>query len=417
MRSDNIKFKDIAWNTMGTVTYAAISLLLSVAIINMTGSIEGGIFSFGFSTLARFVFIISFFGIRPLHIVDIKYRFSFLDYKKFALKTATLAAIFGIAYVSARYLLGTYTNIKMVLLVILILHGAIDGYADCYESEYQRVNKLYLGGQSQFFRIVLFALTLITTLYFTNNLLVSEITALVVEVIAFYMLNIKRSAGIFKTAKLNASNDKKCSLYKEAFPLFIIVFLDMFIFSASKFSVDANLSDEFSGFFNLVFMPTNIIYLIMTLFMKPILTPLSNAYHSDKSLYNKILSKILILAFLISALTLAGAYLFGSIYIDIILFLTGNVYVDLIDISKNILMIVMLGGAFYTLTTPMYFSLIIENKQNHLLVVYIVDAVVSLFMSMYFVLKLGIYGAAICFSLSMFLLFVGIVILKALNNK
>ena len=59
MRNDNIKKIDIFWNTIGTLTYSSISMLLSIIIINMVGKAEGGIFSFGFSTLAHIIFIIS----------------------------------------------------------------------------------------------------------------------------------------------------------------------------------------------------------------------------------------------------------------------------------------------------------------------------------------------------------------------
>ena len=103
MRRDNIKFNDIAWNTLGTVTYAIVSLLLSVIVIKLCGIEEGGIFSFGFSTLAHLVFIISFFGIRPMHIVDIKYRFSFKDYLRFGLKSLSLAILAGVIYVAYRH--------------------------------------------------------------------------------------------------------------------------------------------------------------------------------------------------------------------------------------------------------------------------------------------------------------------------
>ena len=58
MRSDNLKPRDIFWNTLGMLTYSAVSLLVSIVIINISGSIEGGIFSFGFSLIASVLAII-----------------------------------------------------------------------------------------------------------------------------------------------------------------------------------------------------------------------------------------------------------------------------------------------------------------------------------------------------------------------
>ncbi|MBP3201500.1 MAG: hypothetical protein J6M39_07635 [Lachnospiraceae bacterium] len=425
MRSDNIKLKDIVWNTLGTITYSAVSLLLSVVIINICGNIEGGIFSFGFSTFAHLIFIISFFGIRPMHIVDIKYRYSFKDYVHFGIKTFLISIFAGICYISFRYINGNYNSIKSILLLILVLHGALDGFADYFECEYQRVNKLFMSGQSTFFRILSFTATLIIVVYITNNLLIAEIAAFSVECLAFYLFNIARSKNVFKTAKLVDNSNKNQTLFFEALPLFLITFLDMYIFSSAKMSIDANLSDVYSGFFNLLFMPTNVIYLVMTLFMKPILTPLSNAYYNNKDEYRKILFGTFIIALLISIVSFIAAILMGNIYLDLINYVTGNAYsftrneivYNGLSIDYLVFLIVMFGGMFYTICTPMYFAIIIESKQRYLVISYIVVAIISIFISKTYVVNYGIIGAAVSFVISMFLLFVGVIVVKVLTNR
>lgn len=424
MRSDNIKFKDIAWNTIGTITYSAVSLLLSVVIINLCGSIEGGIFSFGFSTFAHLIFIIAFFGIRPMHIVDIKYRYSFNDYVRFGIKMFFISIFIGICYILFRHIIGTYNYTKSLLLLVLVLHGAIDGFSDYFECEYQRVNKLFMSGQSLFFRILSFTVTLIIVVYLTNNLLIAEISAFAVECLAFYIFNIARSRNVFKTAKLIDSDSKNRALFLEALPLFLITFLDMYIFSSAKMSIDANLNDVYSGFFNLVFMPTNIIYLVMTLFMKPILTPLSNAYYNNKDEYKKILFTTFIIALLISIVSLVSAVFMGRIYLNLVNYVTGDAYsfarkqivYNGLPLDYVVFLIVMFGGMFYTICTPMYFAIIIENKQRYLVISYIIVAIISMFISKIYVVNEGIIGAAISFVISMFLLFTGVVIIKVLTN-
>lgn len=421
MRSDNLKFKDIFWNTLGMLTYSAVSLLVSVVIINISGSIEGGIFSFGFSTLGRLIYIGSYFGIRPMHIVDIKYRHSFNDYLFFGIKSALVSLVAGLIFISIRYATGNYTSIKTLLIAILIVHAAIDGFADYYECEYQRVNKLYMCGQSVFFRISVFTITLILTVYITKNLLLAEILAIFVEIIAFYFLNIKRSKNVFKSAKLDEGSK---TIFIEALPLFLITFLDMYIFSASKFAIDLRLGDVYSGFFNLIFMPTNVIYLVMTLFMKPILTPLSNAYHNNSDEYNKLLGNTFFLSLAIAAIFIVGTILFGNIYLNIIKNVTAGAYNNVgkeivfnnFTLEFVILLIAIVGGCFYTICTPMYFAIIIENKQSYLLIAYGINAIVAFFISRMFVSTAGIIGAAISFLLSMFLLFVGVLIIKGVTK-
>ena len=45
-------------------------MVLSVFVMRMAGEEEGGIFSFGFSTLGQQLFIVAYFGIRPFQITD-----------------------------------------------------------------------------------------------------------------------------------------------------------------------------------------------------------------------------------------------------------------------------------------------------------------------------------------------------------
>lgn len=415
MRSDNLKFKDIFWNTLGTVTYAVVSLLISVIIINISGKIEGGIFSFGYSTLAHIVYMIAFFSIRPLHIVDIKYKYSFTDYKNFGTMSSLVAILLGLIYIFTLYFIGSYSIAKVMLLCVLVVHGAVDGYADFYECEFQRVNRLSMCGQSLFFRISLFTITLVTVLIYTQNLFIAEVAALVVELISFYFLNIKRSKKVFKTAV--DVKEKQKNLFLEALPLFLIGFLDMYIFSATKFSIDANMTDIHSGFFNLIFMPTNAIYLVMNLIMKPILTPLSNAYYNDKSDYKKLLIKTSLLALLISIVFIVGTLIFGGIYIDIINLITGNIYVNFMEDAKLILLIVIIGGCFYTVNAPLYYALVIEKKQKFLVISYIVIFILSIFVSRIFVVNLGLLGAAIGFMVNMFMICIGVIVIKALTTQ
>ena len=415
MRNENVKPLDIFWNTIGTCTYAIISLILSIVIINIAGKTEGGIFTFGFSTLARLAFTVTFFGIRPMHIVDIQYKYSFNDYMKFGLKMAILSILIGTSYLVYRLFDGNYSFAKFIILLILIIHGTIDGFADYYECEFQRSNKLYMCGQNLFFRISLFTISLIIALIITSNLIYAEIFAIFVELIAFYFFNIVRSKGIFKTAKLNDRLTGSRNLFFDALPLFLITFLDMSIFSFSKIFVDSNLGDVYSGFYGLTFMPTNAIYLLMTLFMKPVLTPLSNAYYNNKKEYNGILLNSFIFAIILSVIAVTATIFLGKTYFSILYYLTNTDYAEFSSIATNILLTVIVGGCFYTLCTPFYFSLIIENKQIYLLVAYILVFISSPFIVRYYVITLGLIGAAYGFAVSMFLIFIGVLIAKCLS--
>ena len=69
-KGGNIERQNVLWNTAGSFCYALASMVLSFLVIRMIGEDQGGIFSFGFSTLGQQMFIIAYFGIRPFQITD-----------------------------------------------------------------------------------------------------------------------------------------------------------------------------------------------------------------------------------------------------------------------------------------------------------------------------------------------------------
>lgn len=417
MNKDNLKFSDIFWNTLGSVTFSIVSIVLSIVVINLCGKIEGGIFSFGYSTLAHLVFIFSYFGIRPMHIVDIKFKYKFKEYLNFGKTTTLIGIIFALIYVFTMYILGKSSLSKVLILFCLILHGVLNGISDYYECEYQRVNKLSLSGQSLFIRITSFAVTLVVSIYYLNNLIISLIFSLFVEFSIFYLMNVLRCKKYFDfSVDKNVIYKSMKSLFIDSFPLFLIVFLDMYIFMSSKFAIDINLTDIDNGYFNLIFMPTNAIYLVLNLFIKPLLTPLSNFYYSNKKEYNKLLLKIIFIALGISSFFILGTIVFSEYYNYLIMLLTGNVYFEYKNFTNSLLILVIIGGGLYSLSAPMYYALIIENKQKYLIISYFFSSIFAVFISNYFVKSFGINGAAISYVANMGIVLIGILIVKGLTN-
>ena len=85
--------KDYIWNTVGSAVYALSSMVLAFFAMHFAGPDDGGVFSFGFSTVGQQMFIIAYFGIRPYHITDTKHEYSYEDYRKLRLITSGIAAI------------------------------------------------------------------------------------------------------------------------------------------------------------------------------------------------------------------------------------------------------------------------------------------------------------------------------------
>lgn len=126
-------------------------MVLAFLVMRVAGSQKGGIFAFGYSTVGQQMFLLAYFGVRSFQITDTRQEYLFGDYLHFRYLTCTVALLFGCAYV----LFNRYDLEKTMVIFLLIGYKVIDGFADVYETEFQRIGRLYLTGKSNTFRTIL----------------------------------------------------------------------------------------------------------------------------------------------------------------------------------------------------------------------------------------------------------------------
>jgi len=54
-----IEKRNMSWNMIGSFLYALASMVLTIAVIQIVGEDEGGIFSFAYSTFGQHMFILA----------------------------------------------------------------------------------------------------------------------------------------------------------------------------------------------------------------------------------------------------------------------------------------------------------------------------------------------------------------------
>ena len=409
-----ISKKDIIWNTLGSILNAVVSFLLAVFVIKIIGSNEGGIFSFGYSTLGQIALIISFFGIRPFHIVDVKFNYSFNDYYSHRLVTTFISIAVISIYVFSMYIIGKYTLYKAIVLILIILSGTLEGFADCFDCEFQRNNLLYISGQSVFFRTLLYSSSLIFSLYFTKNLLLSVIIASLVKFITILVLSIiKYKYALNNSFKLDFVKFR--ILTYETYSLFFIAIIDVIIFSLPKLMIDYYFGDINNGLFNFYFMPVNGIYLLINLIIKPMLTPISTLYHNNRNKYDELFNKIIIISLALCIFVLFMSIIFNSIYINFINYVTNNIYSNSNENISLIFILNMFGGALYSITTPIYYMLIISNKQKSIMYIYLITLIISFIVGNICLSSFMLLGASIMFVIDNLIILLFLLYLKYRN--
>ena len=250
---ENIEKKNMTWNIAGSFCYAFASILLSFLVMRIAGDVAGGIFAFGFSTFGQQMFTVAYFGIRPFQITDGSGEYSFGDYLRHRKLTSGFAVAISAVYLAWTVFTGNYSAEKAMAVFLLAIYKIIDGFADVYESEFQRQGYLYLTGKSNTFRTILSVCAFLAGLLLSvhkmspeRSLLVACGAAAAAQAAGVILFNLS-AIGRLRGVDWEKHNGKSRQLFVQTGLLFLSVFLDFYIFSAAKYAIDSNLNDAASN--------------------------------------------------------------------------------------------------------------------------------------------------------------------------
>ena len=406
-RGEKVERQNMIWNMIGSFCYAFASMVLSFLVMRLAGEEQGGIFSFGYSTLGQQLFIVAYFGIRPFQITDGKGEYSFGDYLRHRKLTCLLALAGGGSYLTLLAALGRYSPEKAVILVLLVFYKVADGYADVYESEFQRQGSLYLTGKSNCFRTILSVSVFTLFLAMGGELLSACLAAAGAQVGGFFLFNY----GVAKALPgmdWKRGNGQTRRLFSETSLLFVSVFLDFYVFSAAKYAIDSRMTDSASGYFNLIFMPTSVIYLVANFVIRPFLTRLTVLWNGRRfSDFLRQLARIGLIILGLTVLAVGLTALLGGWVLGIMEGILGPGYEGSLTIYSGAFTAIVLGGGFYAMANLMYYALVIMRRQKAIFGVYCFGAAAAFVLSGWMVGRWKIMGAALCYLVLMLFLTAG----------
>lgn len=400
-KGDNLNRANMVWNIAGSFVYAFASMVLSFLVIRLAGEEQGGIFSFGFSTLGQQLFLVAYFGIRPYQITDGNGEYTFGDYRRHRNVTCLMALAAGAVFLLLRhgaYMggIGDYDEKKCAILFLLVIYKVVDGYADVYESEFQRQGSLYLTGKSNFFRTIFSVAVFTVTLAVFDQLIFACTAAVAAQIggVALFDLDVIRA---LPGVKWETPKGRCVKLFRSTGFLFVSVFLDFYIFSSAKYAIDARMNNAASGYFNLIFMPTSVIYMVANLVIRPYLTTLTGLWvKGEKKSFKETLLRIGMVIGALTVLAVGGTLILGKWVLSVMEGIMGGEPGVLTAYFWAFAGIV-LGGGFYALANLMYYALVIMRRQKAVFFVYAAGAAAAAVLSGAFVGAFGINGAALCY--------------------
>lgn len=394
---ERIEERNWLWNVVGSGIYALASMLLGGIVTRFLGPDAGGIFFFAFATFGQQMFIVSYFGMRPVQITDTAGRHSYGDYRQFRFLTAALALGLSVLYT------GTVREPGRVRTVILLMaaYKILDGMADCPDCEFQRQGRLYLAGKSNAFRTLFSIGCFLAAMVTTRELVPSCIAAVLgqaVSIVLFDLIPLSAMPGTDRTVHTGSTSE----LLRESGWLFLSAFLDLYIFAASKYAVNRFMSHSLSGVYTTIFIPTSVINLMANFVIRPVLTELSDRKEAgDKARFT---GQIAGIAALIGLLTLLGAFAAWLFGIPVLSLIVGPHAGRELAKERAALIVVIFGGGFYALLNLLYYVLVILKRQTSIFRIYLVTTAAAWFLADRMTRQGGLFGASLSYLFSMILL-------------
>ena len=377
--SETSEKNNFVWNMIGSMIFAAASMILSLLIIRIVGEDDGGIFAIAI-TVAQMLAFIEYYETRTFQVTDTKSTFEFGHYKAVKYILFVVSVVVSIVY----SILTAKSNIyKCIVILLMCIYRFVDAYADLYEGAFQKDGRLDLTGKSQAFRTVMSVTVMLVVLITILGLIIFDVMP---------MKTFRNIAVIW--------NEKYIlGILKNCFPLFIGSFLWSYILSASRIAIDAKMASNYSAYFQTLFMPVSIVNLFATFVMKPALTKLADEYASDyKKPFIVSISKISVIIVGFTIICIIGAWILG---IPVLQILTGS---ELIQ-YKMVLILLMFAGGINALSYFGYYVLTVMRKSGMIIIGYIVSAIVAKLANEYLVARYGIKGGAYGFLTSVMVLF------------
>lgn len=385
------------WNIVGSMSNALFSVVVLMFVTRSLNNEHADIFSIAWS-ISQLMVIIGTFQMRTYQATDIQGKYEFKQYLVFRIATIIVMLITSLLYIGTK----DYNKSKSLIVFILCVIRAIEALADVYEGWFQQKERLDLAGKTITYRVVCSTAIFGGVLWFTKKLLPSCIVLLMCYVGSFLICDLRYSRkieGVYY--KTNVANGCKWmrELFFEVLPVFVNAFLAMSIINAPKMAIDsatANgvMNEGVQTVFNILFMPASFINLAYIVF-RPMITKMAIVWNSGrKKELLFILGKIGLCLTAVAILIIIGAAILG---IPVLSLIYG------VDLSnyKSQLLIIIVGGCFYTFSSVLDNALVAMRRQYRLILAYAVTWVFIQMVADIMVGRWSIMGAALAYTSAM----------------
>ncbi|MBE6968562.1 MAG: hypothetical protein E7442_00350 [Ruminococcaceae bacterium] len=379
--------KGALWNALGSTMYGANSFIM-LALVSRVGTVEEtGYFGIAFTT-AQLLYIVGLFGVSHYQMTDYGEKYSFRSYAR----ARFITCVFMLLCCAASIVLLGFTGIKRTYTLVLTLLMLLNVVGELFQSLFFQKNRLDLSGSALFFRTFWPLLLFCAVVLLTRSILLAVLmqTAANLLITMYYGIRVA-PAFIAKPSPEKKSGDTAWNVLRECLPLAGSFLLMNVVINASKYGVEFCMDDTAQGYFNMIFMPAQVINLCCQFFCKPFLNQYAQLLAQKKRMEFSHLLKTHLL--LLGGFTLLGCVAARLLGVQVLGFVYGK---DLSTLEWPLTFII-LGGGIFALCQLFYYILVIMRRQKAILAVYIGAGIVSAVLAFVLVSAYGIMGAVFAF--------------------
>ena len=377
------KKKGIIWNALGSSIYGLNTFVMIAAVNRLVQDVaETGAFSIAFTT-AQMLFILGVFGANHTQMTDYSHGYSFEQYRK--LKIITTVCMLPSAFILFLMGLGSSNFVYLLGLTVLM---ALNAWGELYQSLFFQHNRLDLSGQALFFRTLFSLSAFVLAMLLTHGSIgLSLVAAIVINACATWYYDVRHAPRF----SYEASGKSFKALVLACTPLFFSVFLMNAIINIPKYGVELLMNDTATGYFNLIFIPVQIINLISQFIFRPALSKYAQLIEThDNKGFGKQLRKQIIMICFITVLGAGMAYLMGPEVL-------GMLYKADLSPYRIELTVLIAGSGFFALSILGYYIMIFLHYNTRIMVLYVVCAMAEVGACSWLIPQYGLIGAVISF--------------------
>ena len=395
--------KNFVFNMLGSLTNAAVSVILLVVVSHIAGGKAAGVFSLAYST-AQMMYTICVFEMRNIQVTDAKREFSFSSVTSFRIVTIAAAWMFFAVFVFAR----GYSGEKLYVMGVLVIYMSLLSLSDLFQGNMHLNGYLSLAGLSLAIEVALAAIAFTATLVITKNLLISVTAMIAIVVLWMFLYDIPFNNNFKKIKPVFKFSEQK-RIFLCAVPLFLSSFMHQYIFNSPKYAIDSVLTETDQSHYGYLVMPVFCINLLSIFVFRPQLITLSKNW-ADKQIvsFKKTVTKLFVWVAVVTVAALVGGYVLGLPVLELL-------YGADLSGKRPIFMVLLLAGGFSAASTLTLTLFTTMRKQKLCLIAYAATMLFAITMPKTLVKSMGLMGAAVSYLCEMALLFAVMFVLFLIN--